>query len=260
MMVRVRRAVALASVVVALAGCGAGTVASHSAPAQRTITVFAASSLTDLFTDVARQYEATNPGLTVTLVFGSSTTLAQQIAEGAPADVFAAASTSAMTAAGPRVRGALAYVSNHVVVAQPASAQVVADTGASILNSVRTWIQCAPEAPCGAAAQRAVGAFGVTTMPASLEPDVKSVVAKLVAGEADAGIVYLTDVRAAGSALRAVEFGPYEPGSAQEAELSTEYRIGQVDGGNPDAEGFVTFVLGPSGLGAATALGFTSPS
>lgn len=262
-MTNLKKIGALAVAVASLAACGSTSASAGASPTvvpQRTVTVFAASSLTGLFTDLAKQYETSHPGLTVTLSFGSSTTLARQIAEGAPANVFASASTTAMAAAGARVGDARNYVTNHVVVAQPASDLIPVNGGAGVLNHVRTWIQCAHETPCGAAADRAVAAFGVTSKPASLEPDVKSVVAKLLAGEADAGIIYITDARAAGTKLTAGEFGAYAPGSPEAKALSTQYMIGQVDSGNADAAGFIEFALSAFAMSIATDLGFTPPA
>jgi molybdate transport system substrate-binding protein len=244
---------------VALVGCDGTARSEGTEPRQRTIVVFAASSLTGLLTDLAARYEQANPGLSVSLSFGSSTTLAQQIAQGAPADVFVSASTSAMAAARPRVTAPVDYLTNHVVVAVPAAATPAPDSGATILDSVTTWIQCAPEAPCGSASAGAITAFRVSTAPASLEPDAKSVVAKLLAGEADAGIVYLTDAKAAQGQLSAVEFGPYQPGSAKQQALSTQYAISPVEGAQTDADGFIAFLLSPEGIAAATAVGFGAP-
>lgn len=263
---RMSRLVAAGAVLV-LAGCASSTSdqgSSPSSPRERTVTVFAASSLTGLFTDLAAQYEAAHPGLTVELSFGSSTTLAQQIAEGAPAQVFASASTKAMQAAGPRITAQRPYVSNRVVVATPVeagtTAMVVDGGGAAELDRAGTWIQCALEAPCGAAAANAVAALGVTSSPASLEPDAKSVVAKLLAGEADAGIVYLTDALATHGGLNIIEFGTFTAGSPEAAAVSTAYSIAQVDSGNTDAAGFIDFVLSAPSLAVAADLGFAPAS
>jgi molybdate transport system substrate-binding protein len=261
-MTAMKKVAALAAVVLAVASCGTRTAATGStAPANRTITVFAASSLTGLFTDLAKQYESMHPGLTIKLSFGSSTTLAQQISEGAPANVFASASTKAMAAAGTRIVDAKNYVKNEVVVAVPASVTWDYAGGAYMLNHATHWIQCAHEAPCGTAADKAVAAYGVKTKPVSLEPDVKSVVAKLLAGEADAGIIYWTDAKAAGGKLNYGEFSAtLIAGSAeQQAAVSTQYMVGQVDAGNADAAAFVDFIRGGYALAKAADLGFTVP-
>lgn len=260
------KAAAVAIAILTLAGCGSKSATagkSPSSPTQRSITVFAASSLTGLFTDLAKQYEASHPGLTIKLSFGSSSTLAQQINEGAPANVFVSASTKAMTAAGSRVVDARNYVSNRVVVAysvKPGTGGILVDGGgAGELDHAKTWVQCAHEAPCGAAADKITALMGVKTKPASLEPDVKSVMAKVLAGEADAGIVYLTDALAAGKDVNIAEFGSFMAGSAEAKAVTTQYMIGQVDSGNTDAAGFIAFVTSAPGMTAATALGFASP-
>lgn len=264
----ITRVVAATAAALVLSGCAVktadGSDAAVSPPTgERTLTVLAASSLTGLFTDLAAQYEQANPGLHIALSFGSSSTLAQQIAQGAPAQVFASASTKAMTDAGERMSSPEEYLTNRVVVGEPAPAGsqgIVMDSGgAAELNRVNTWIQCAHEAPCGIAADNAIAAFGVTTTPASLEPDAKSVVAKLLAGEADAGVVYFTDALAAGGKLNVFQFGTFGEGSPQDKALTTQYMIGQVDDGNADAVGFIDFVMSTVGVDAATKLGFGEP-
>lgn len=256
-----------AAVLVVVAGCGGSPKAGTSESQQRTIRVFAASSLTELLTDLAATYEKANPGVDVEINFGSSSTLAQQIDAGAPVDVFAAASPKTMAAAGSRIIDPLDYVSNHVVVAVPAPTGsdfsiAVYGGGVTELENARTWIQCAHEVPCGAAADAAITAFGVESTPASLEPDVKSVVAKLLAGEADAGIVYVTDVFATRGRLKAFEFGMVPADSQQARALSTQYRIARVDNGPAasDARAFIDYLMSDTSLQAAKKLGFGIPA
>ena len=177
---------------------------------------------------------------------------------------FASASTRSMDAAGERMTDVVTYVSNRVVVATHVApgtnGGILTDGGgAAALDAAKTWIQCAHEAPCGAAADKATAALGVKSQPVSLEPDVKSVMAKLLAGEADAGIVYLTDAMAAGKAVNTVEFGTFVIGSEQAKAISTQYMIGQVDTGNADAAAFVQFVTSSAGYRAAAKKGFDVP-
>ncbi|WP_307827538.1 molybdate ABC transporter substrate-binding protein [Planomonospora sp. ID82291] len=189
------RATALA--VLALLAGSAGC--SSSEGAERTVTVFAAASLTEVFTGLGADFEAANPGTDVRFNFGSSATLAQQIVQGAPADVFAAASpatmktvTDASLADAPAV-----FARNRLQIAVPAG-DPGRIGGLADLADPRTKVAlCAPQVPCGAAAAKALAAAGVKVTPVTLEQDVKATLTKLVLGEVDAALVYRTDVRAA---------------------------------------------------------------
>jgi molybdate transport system substrate-binding protein len=163
------------------------------ANADKNILVFAASSLTDSYSLLGKRYEKLNPGVKVSFSFQSSSVLANQINEGAPADIFVSAE--------PFVGGE-DYLINRVVIAVPINSKI---TKARDLNN-RTWIQCAQSVPCGKAASLALVGEGVKTPPASLEPRVSSVVSKLLSGEVDAAIIYRTDVIANSKRLRAIEF------------------------------------------------------
>ncbi len=214
-----------------------------------TVTVFAASSMTGSLTELAKSFEASHAGVHIELSFGSSSTFAQQINNGAPAQVFASASVKAMTDAGARMKNVQSFMSNQVVVAKPSTKYVEIKTAAQLLNDPRiTWIQCAHEAPCGAAADKALKVAGVTSTPKSLEPDVKSVLAKLLAGEVDAAIVYHTDV-VAHQELSEIAF-------ADSASATTVYQIGEVDGADSIATEFIAYLLGPDGQAAFSAAGF----
>ncbi len=218
------------------------------------INVFAASSLTETFTMLGKEYEASHPGVKVNFTFGSSSTLAQQIVAGAPVDVFASASKKSMDSAGDRMITKADFVMNHVVVAYKAKDQSsipAGTTAAQLLNGSSVWIQCAHEAPCGAAADKAITAEGVTTQPKSLEPDVKSVLAKLLAGEVDFAIVYHTDV-VAHSELSEVEF-------VDKTAAVTDYSIGQVQGSNPATSDFLTYLKSPHALELYSKAGFGIP-
>ncbi len=165
------------------------------------IVVLAAASLTGSFTAEAKAFEQANPGTKVTLSFGASSTLATQVVQGAPADVFASADqaniakvTDPGLAAGP----ATAFATNRlaVIVAKgnPKGISGLVDLARSDLIVVLA----APEVPVGKYGQQALDTAKVAVTPKSLEADVKAVVSKVTLGEADAGIVYTTDVKAAG--------------------------------------------------------------
>ena len=167
------------------------------ANADTKITVFAASSLTERFTQIGRNFEKQHKGIKVIFSFQASTTLANQIKAGAPADIFVSAE--------PFVGGS-DYVKNRVVLAVPKKSTITAFTD---LNHGAKWIQCAHVVPCGEVADNALKSENVTSKPVSLEPKVSSAVAKLVANEVDAAIIYRTDV-IANSSLRAIEFKDLE--------------------------------------------------
>jgi molybdate transport system substrate-binding protein len=188
-----RVAVALAAVALVATGCGSGGDPSE----QRTLTVLAASSLTDTFTDLAAQFEAAHPGVEVKLVLGSSATLAQQTIEHAPGDVLATADERTMdeAASGDGVEGEpVEFATNVVTLAVPKDNPAHVSRVADLDRSGVDYLTCVPTAPCGAAAGDLLERAGVSRTPVSQEVDVKSVLAKLEADEADAGLVYRTDV------------------------------------------------------------------
>jgi molybdate transport system substrate-binding protein len=163
------------------------------ANAATSINVFAASSLTDSFTQIGKQFEKSHPGVKIIFSFQASSTLLTQIKNGAPADIFVSAEPFA---------GGRDYLVNRVVLGVSKNSTI---SKISDLNKGAKWIQCAHEVPCGAAADSALIGEGVTSKPISLEPKVTSVVAKLIANEVDAAIIYKTDVQA-NKSLRAIEF------------------------------------------------------
>ena len=236
----------------ALAGCAA-----PAGDAGRTVTVFAAASLRAPFTALAEQFEAANPGTTVTLSFAGSSDLATQISQGAPADVFAAADANTMA----RLSGAglvdgpsRNFASNVLTIAvppgNPASIASFADLARP---GVRTVI-CAAQVPCGAAAKAVEQDTGVTLKPVSEESSVTDVLGKVTSGEADAGLVYVTDVRAARDKVQEVPF----PESAQAVNT---YPIVAVRTGQHKelAATFIEAVMGPDGQRLLRGAGFGTP-
>ncbi|MEQ0565792.1 molybdate ABC transporter substrate-binding protein [Amycolatopsis sp. NEAU-NG30] len=218
-----------------------------------TLTVFAAASLTESFTALGKQFEAQHSGVTVKFSFAGSSTLAQQLANGAKADVFAAADQANMDKAvqGGVIDGQPAvFATNKLAIAvapgNPKGIRSLADlnkTGVSVIT-------CAPQVPCGAAAQKAEQAAGVTLKPKSEEQDVKQVLAKVQSGDADAGLVYVTDVNAAAGKVDKVDF-------PQAGQAINSYPIAVVKGGQADlAHQFEEFVLGTEGKNELTKAGF----
>jgi len=246
-----------AALTLALTGCGG----SDDAPADKKgggpVTVFAAASLTESFTKLGKDFEAAHPGTTVTFNFAGSSALATQITQGAPADVFAAASPATMktvTDAGDAAGDPVTLVRNQLVIAvakgNPKRVGGLADLAGP---GVKVAL-CAEQVPCGAAAKKALGAAGVQLTPATLEQDVKGALAKVRLGEVDAALVYRTDVRTAATELDAVEF----PESAQAV---NDYPIVVLKhAGNPDgARAFVDFVRSDVGRAVLTDAGFQAP-
>lgn len=241
---------ALLASLVLLAGCVAGGPGDANGGAVR---VFAAASLTDVLPAIAADFQAANPGLTVQLQFAGSTTLAHQINEGAPADVFASAGPDPMAtvvraggAAGkPRV-----FARNALVIGVPAG-NPMGVTGLPELAAPGVRVAaCAEPVPCGAVAGRAMRAAGVALTPVTLEQDVRAVLAKLRLGEVDAGLVYRTDI--VGDDIEAVELTP---------PVTTDYQTVVVAGASDlaAAERFVAYLLSDPAATALTDAGFEVP-
>ncbi len=196
-------------------GSGAAAATSTEAPATTTtratvtgnITVLAAASLTEAFTELGQAFETATPGTKVTFSFGASSTLATQANQGAPADVFASADDANMqkvTAAG-NASDPTAFVRNRLSIlvgkGNPEGIYNLPDFASLGVS----FVLCAVEVPCGKFGQQALDKAGVTAKPKSYEENVKAVVTKVTLGEADAGIVYVTDARAAGDSAQAVD-------------------------------------------------------
>jgi molybdate transport system substrate-binding protein len=211
----VRRApawLAIVALAAALAGCGhsdasSGGSGGGSAAASKTLTVFAASSLTGAFQELGKQFEAAHQGVKVQFSFGGSSDLVAQIQQGAPADVFASADqanmdklTKASLNGTPPVVFATNLLSIIVAKGNPKVITGVADLAKPGLKVVL----CADGVPCGTYAEQILASAKVDVTPVSLEQNVKGVVTKVTTGEADAGIVYQTDVKAAGDAAAGV--------------------------------------------------------
>ncbi|GAA1256847.1 molybdate ABC transporter substrate-binding protein [Sphaerisporangium rubeum] len=201
--------------VLGIAGCGSPQPAAHqgSAPASSgaaatEVTVFAAASLTGTFTELGKIFEAADAGTTVKFNFGSSATLAQQITQGAPADVFAAASPATMkTVTDAGLAGTpVTFVRNKLQIAVPAGNPAKVDDLRDLADPKVKVALCAEQVPCGAAAVKALAAAGLTVTPVTLEQDVKATLTKVELGEVDAALVYRTDVIASGGKVKGIEF------------------------------------------------------
>lgn len=230
--------------------------ASSSAAATGTITVFAASSLKGTFTELGQQFEAAHPGDTVKFSFGASSTLATQITSGAPADVFASAAPKNMTtvvsagdASNPQD-----FAKNTAEVAVPPSNPGNVTSVSDLAKSSVKVALCQPQVPCGVVAAAVFKNAGITVKPVTLQPDVKSVLTQVELGNVDAGVVYVTDVMAAGSKVKGITIPASE-------NASTLYPIAAISSSKElsIAQAFVAFVLSPAGQQVLAAAGFEKP-
>jgi molybdate transport system substrate-binding protein len=191
-------ALSLLTLTLPLAACGSDANGTARGSGPTTITVLAAASLTGTFTELADRFEAEHPGTRVKLAFDSSATLAQQALEGAPADVLATADTATMDGAAdalatePRV-----FASNTMVLVTPRDNPAGLTSFTDLGRPDVDYVACVATAPCGKVAAALIEDNGLPTEPASLEVDVKAVLAKVTSDEADAGFVYRSDAVAA---------------------------------------------------------------
>ena len=247
----------LAAVTAALLVGGCAAPAAQPAAPPKSLTVLAASSLTEVFALLGKDFETSYPGTKVTFSYGGSSTLAQQIVNGAPADVFAAASPATMatvTKAGLGSGAPKVFARNTLVIAvAPGNPKGI--TGLADLAKPGTKVAlCAPEVPCGAAARTALGAANVSVQPVTLAPDVKAGLSTVELGEADAALVYRTDVKSAGGKVDGVDF-------PESAKAVNDYPVvALAHAPNPSgATAFVSFILSDQGRKALTAAGFQTP-
>lgn len=242
--------VVLAILVIAVTGCGGGA----KSDADVTITVFAAASLTHAFTELGEDFESASDGVAVRFSFAGSSDLVEQIRQGAPADVFASADEKNMAKlveAGLAARTAVDFAANTLEIATPPDNPADVNALADLVARGVRLVVCAPEVPCGAAAVEVARVAGLTLDPVSEEQSVKDVLAKVTSGEADAGLVYVTDVQAAGRAVRGIAF-------AEASRAVNVYPITWVEGGEHEeaAEDFVDFVLSDAGQAVLASYGF----
>lgn len=256
-------AATLLVVLLALAGCSrAGASSSLPAAGGGTdatagrVVVLAAASLTGTFTELADRFEYEHPGADVVLSFGGSSSLAQQVVAGAPADVFAAASPTTMATveqAGDAT-DTVVFARNTLEIAVPPGNPGKVSRLADLGDSRRTVALCAPQVPCGAAAAQLFAAAGVQAAPDTLEQDVKAVLTKVELGEVDAGLVYRTDVIAAGDAVRGVAV-------PEASRAVNDYPVAVLkDAPNPRAaRAFVELLRSPVGRTELSRAGFEVP-
>nr|WP_154923063.1 molybdate ABC transporter substrate-binding protein [Microbacterium testaceum] len=252
-MSRSPRLLALLGTAAVLAGCASAAPAPAASEYQLsgTLEVYAAASLQRSFDEIAAAFEAVHPGVTVSTVYDGSSTLATQIGEGAPADVFASADEKNMAKVEASAPDPQLFAANTLVIAVP-----VGNPGAvaSLADLARvTTVLCAAEVPCGAASATLLSNAGVTVAPASAEQNVTAVLTKVAAGEADAGLVYATDVVGRDDVEAIVPEGA-------DAVLNRYPIATLTDAPNPAAaSAFVTFVLSDEGQKVLADAGFRAP-
>jgi len=236
------------------AGCAAPDGGSGTG---KTLTVFAAASLKAPFTAMAREFEASHPGTRVALSFAGSADLATQLSQGAPADVFASADRKNMAkvADAALVEGAPSdFASNVLTIAVPPANPANIGSFADLARPGTKLVVCAAQVPCGAAAATIAGRTGVALKPVSEESAVTDVLGKVTSGEADAGLVYVTDVKAAGDKVKGIPF-------PESAYAVNNYPIaGMGASRNKElAAAFVALVTGSEGQKILAGAGFGRP-
>ena len=246
--------VAAFALALGVAGCSAAGGAPGNGPTRHTVVVLAASSLTESLTAIAQDFEASHPGTDVQLSFAASSTVVTQVNQGAPADLVALAGTSAM---GPLDKSRIAkdgtrsMASNTLEIAtpptNPGKVNGITDLSRPTLNVVL----CAATVPCGKAAAKALSVAGVVAHVVSYETDVKATLAKVQLGEADAAIVYHSDVVSAGIRVRGVQI----PATVNQ---TLDYPLIRLTD-DPTTVAFMTYVLSDQGRKRLRDHGFLTP-
>jgi molybdate transport system substrate-binding protein len=218
------------------------------------ITVDAAASLTEAFDTLKSRFEKSHPGTTVKIVYGGSSDLSTQIRQGAPVDVFASASTKNMAALGRQALRPKDFVRNSLEVAVPPGNPARIGSIDDLAKAGVKVAVCDPVVPCGVVAKQVLANAHVHLTPAASLPDVKSTLAAVESGEVDAGLVYVTDVRAARSKVQGVNIDAA-------VDASTTYPIAALrSAGNPNlANAWVDYVLSAEARAVLRADGFVLP-
>jgi molybdate transport system substrate-binding protein len=251
---RIRLAAVLAVAALALAACGddSGGASGGRSPAE--IKVFAAASLTAAFTDLGQQYRSANGGAKVTFNFAGSQALATQIRQGAPADVFASADIPNMDKVKDLVGTPQNFASNLLQIVVEKGNPKGVKTLDDLANPDLKVVLAAPDVPAGRYAKQVLDQAGVGVRPVSQEDNVKAVVTKVSLGEADAGIVYVTDVTAGGDKVQGVDI-------PREQNVVATYPIATVKAGKAQdkAQAFMDLVLSDQGQQVLSRYGFLPP-
>lgn len=242
-----RLLVAGSAVLLGLTGCGGGDGSDE-------VTVFAAASLTEAFTEIAEDFEQANPDTTLRLNFAGSTTLAAQIIRGASAEVFVSANQAQMQRVTEADRAAgepIVFVQNKLQIVVPKANPGNVDGLAAFGKPELDIALCAEQVPCGAASQQAFELAGIIPAADTLEQDVKAVLTKVALNEADAGLVYRTDVASAGGDVTGIDFPEAD-------QAVNDYSIVALNGAPNAAAGeeFIDYVLSAPGKAVLDRFGF----
>lgn len=246
-----------------LVGCSGSNSASESstpaAPAEASgdITVFAAASLKNTFTALGTQFEEANPGTAVNFNFAGSSDLVTQITQGAPADVFASADEKNMTKAvdaGAVAGDPVDFATNTLTIVTPPDNPKAIASFADLAKPDVSVVVCAPQVPCGSATEKVEQETGVTLTPVSEESAVTDVLGKITSGQADAGLVYVTDAKGAGDKVTAIPF-PEADGVVNTYPIA----VLEAAGNAATAQRFIDLVTGPDGQAALSEAGFAAP-
>lgn len=252
---RIRLAAAVALLALVAAACGGNDNPSgggSSSPVE--IKVFAAASLTEALNKLQPDFTAANPGVKVTYNFAGSQALATQIQQSAPADVFASADTNNMDKVKDLVGAPKVFASNVLqIVVEPGNPKGVKSL-ADLARGDLKVVLAAPEVPAGKYARQALDAQKVTVKPVSLEGNVKAVLTKVELGEADAGIVYVTDALSAKGKVDGVDIP-----ATQNVPATYPIATVKVSGHQQQAQAFVDFVLSAQGQQTLKSFGFLPP-
>jgi molybdate transport system substrate-binding protein len=253
---RIRLAAVLAVAALVLAACGGDDNSSSggSSGSANEIKVFAAASLTAAFTELGQRYTSANGGTKVTFNFAGSQALATQIRQAAPADVFASADTTNMDKVKDLVGTPQNFASNLLqIVVEKGNPKAVKGLD-DLANPDLKVVLAAPDVPAGRYAAEALNTAKVTVKPVSEEDNVKAVVTKVSLGEADAGIVYVTDVTAGGGKVQGVDI-------PKDQNVTATYPIATVKAGKAQdkAQAFMDLVLSDQGQQVLKQYGFLPP-
>jgi molybdate transport system substrate-binding protein len=249
---RIRLAAAMAVAALALAACGDGTTSGGSSGSANEIKVFAAASLTAAFTELGQQYTSANGGTKVSFNFAGSQALATQIQQAAPADVFASADTTNMDKVKDLVGTPQNFASNLLQIVVEKGNPKGVKTLDDLANPDLKVVLAAPDVPAGKYAAEALNTAKVTVKPVSEEDNVKAVMTKVSLGEADAGIVYVTDVTAGGDKVEGVDI-------PKDQNVTATYPIATVEAGKDKAQAFLDLVLSDQGQQVLKQYGFLPP-
>lgn len=238
---------AAATLMTACSSSGSGGTDTSAAPPgggalSGSITVLAASSLTDTFTTLADQFKSTHPSVSITFSFGASSDLATEIQQGNPADVFASASTKTMDQIGDAAVQPRNFATNTMEIATPPGNPKGIKSVDDLAESGTKVAVCDFAVPCGTVAKQVFDNAKITVHPTASEQDVKSTLTVVEGGEVDAGVVYVTDVKAAGSKVTGVEI-------PADVNATTTYPISVLKDSENSAlaQAFVEYVLSADG-------------